>query len=86
MNNLVKLAGAAVIGASALALTTAGASAAVVCNANGTCWHTHHAYMYRPEFGVVVHPNGWRWGAGDHYTWREHRGRGYWHNGVWITF
>jgi hypothetical protein len=86
MKKLAKLAAAAVVSAGALALMTASASAAVVCNANGVCWHTHHAYTYRPEFGLVVHPDGWRWGAGDHYTWHEHHGRGYWHNGVWITF
>jgi hypothetical protein len=86
MKTFVKLAAAAVISAGALAVMTADASAAVVCNAAGVCWHTHHAYAYRPEFGLAVHPDGWRWGAADHYRWHEHHGRGYWHNGVWITF
>jgi hypothetical protein len=86
MNKLGKLAAAAVLGASAVALTATSASAYIACNANGTCWHVRNHYVYHPEFGVVVHPDGWRWGASDHYTWREHRGRGYWRNGVWITF
>jgi hypothetical protein len=86
MKKLVKLAAAAVISASALTVMTASASAAIVCNAEGECWHVRSNYAYRPEFGLVVHPNGWRWGAADHYTWREHTGRGYWHNGAWVTF
>jgi hypothetical protein len=86
MKNFAKLAAAAALSVGALAITTAAASAAVVCNAEGACWHTRAAYAYRPEFGVTVHPNNWRWGAADHYTWREHSGRGYWHNGAWITF
>ena len=76
---------AAVLGLSAVAMTAPVASAAVVCNAD-SCWHTHHSYSYRPEFGVTVHPNNWRWGANDHYSWHEHSGRGYWRNGAWITF
>jgi hypothetical protein len=86
MNKLGKLAVAAVIGAGAVALTATSASAYIACNNNGTCWHVHSKYAYHPEYGVVVHPDGWRWGAGDHYKWHEHRGRGYWHSGVWVTF
>jgi hypothetical protein len=86
MKKFAKLAAAAALSISAVAVMTASASAAVVCNAEGECWHVRNNYAYRPEFGLVVHPDGWRWGAGDHYVWREHRGRGYWHNGVWVTF
>jgi hypothetical protein len=49
------------------------ASAAVVCSGS-VCWHTPSAYEYPPEAGVVVHPNEWRWGPGEHFTWREHEG------------
>lgn len=62
------------------------ASASVVCNGEGQCWHAHRSYSYLPAYGVVVHPDGWKWGAGEHYVWREHRGRGYWRNGVWVGF
>lgn len=86
MKTFAKLAVAAAISTAAVVAMTADASAAVACNAEGECWHVNRSYAYRPEFGVVVHPNGWRWGATDHYTWREHTGRGYWHNGVWVTF
>jgi hypothetical protein len=75
---------AAVAAISAASITAA--SASVVCNGEGECWHTHRNYVYHPEFGVTVHPDGWAWGAGEHYAWREHRGRGYWHNGVWVRF
>ena len=61
-------------------------SAAVVCSGDGQCWHTHRDYSYRPAYGVVVHPDGWKWGAGEHYAWHEHPGRGYWRHGVWVRF
>jgi hypothetical protein len=80
------LAAAALFGVGALTLAATDASAAIVCNGEGFCWHVRHAYRYHPEFGVVVHPNNWRWGSGDHYVWHEHRGRGYWRNGAWIAF
>lgn len=86
MKTFAKIAAVAIISTAAVVAVTADASAAIACNGEGQCWHVHRSYAYRPEFGVVVHPNNWRWGATDHYTWREHTGRGYWHNGVWVTF
>ena len=86
MKQTTKFAAAALLGLSALSFTATAASAAVVCNAEGACWHARRAYAYKPEYGVVVHPDNWRWGERDHYTWREHAGRGYWHNGAWVRF
>jgi hypothetical protein len=86
MNTMTKFAAAALIAVSGLAISATAASAAVVCNAEGACWHTKRAYTYHPEYRVVVHPNNWRWGDKDHYSWREHAGRGYWRNGVWVRF
>ena len=86
MKSLSKIAAAAALAASALAISATAASAEIVCNNEGECWHTHRHYEYRPEFGITVHPNGWVWGAGDRYRWHEHHGRGYWHNGIWVTF
>ncbi|HEX4097805.1 MAG TPA: hypothetical protein VHX64_13845 [Caulobacteraceae bacterium] len=79
---------AATVAAAGLALSATSASAYIACNAEGACWHVHRqaAYNYDPGFGIVVHPDTWRWGATDHYTWREHHGRGYWRKGVWVTF
>ena len=81
-----KMAAAALLSLGALTATAATASAAIVCNSEGFCWHVRHPYAYRPEFGIVVHPNSWRWHHGGHYVWREHRGRGYWRHGAWVTF
>jgi hypothetical protein len=86
MKPLTKLAASATLGLLALSLGATAASAAIACNAEGACWHVRRAYAYRPEFGVVVHPNNWHWGRDEHYKWREHAGRGYWHNGVWVRF
>jgi hypothetical protein len=81
-----KLAAAALIGLGALTVASTGASAAIVCNGAGECWHVRGHYHYHAEWGLAVHPNSWRWHHGDHYVWREHRGRGYWRDGAWVAF
>jgi hypothetical protein len=87
MKNLLKKgAVSALLGMSAVALLSTTASAAIACNGEGECWHVKKAYTYHPDFGVVVHPDNWRWGPNEHYVWREHEGRGYWRGGVWIKF
>ena len=86
MKRFAKLTVSALFAASALALTATSAAAYIACNGEGQCWHVHRQYVYHPEYGVVVHSNDWRWGQGERYEWREHRGRGYWHSGVWVRF
>jgi hypothetical protein len=80
------LATAAFVFAGVLAVNTTGASAAIVCNDEGDCWHTRSRVEYRPEFRLHVYPDSWKWHEHEKYRWREHTGRGYWRNGVWITF
>jgi hypothetical protein len=70
--------------AGALVLTAGNASAAVVCNDDGDCWHVQGRPDYKPELRLHIHPNNWKWSQSDHYKWREHAGRGYWRGGVWI--
>ncbi len=84
----MKTAVAAAIVAGGLAVSATGASAYVACNGAGECWHVHrHAnYNYRPDWGVVVHPDNWRWSRAEHYRWHDHAGRGYWRDGVWVRF
>jgi hypothetical protein len=87
MKSYVKLAAAAVFGAGALALTATSASAYIVCNGEGDCWHQKGHYDYHPEWGIVEHPDGWAWGPNDHFRWvHDHRGRGYYKGGIWIHF
>jgi hypothetical protein len=86
MKKYIKLAAAAFLATGTLALTATSAAAYIVCNAEGECWHVHRHYVYHPEFGLVVHPDGWVWGPTEHFAWREHTGRGYWHSGVWVKF
>jgi hypothetical protein len=87
MKNIIKTTAlAAMLGAGAFFATSGAASAYVVCNGEGECWHTHDQYTYPNGFGVTVHDDSWRWGDADHYRWHEHDGRGYWHNGLWVTF
>ena len=79
---------AACVAACALAFTATAASAEIVCNDEGDCWHIKTRHAYRPEFRVEIHPDNWKWEEREHkrYRWREHEGRGYWRNGVWIQF
>jgi hypothetical protein len=80
--------GIAILGmVGALAFNVTGATAAIVCNENGDCWHAKEKYDYKPEFGVRVYGDDWKWSDNDKYRWREHEGRGYWgRKGVWIEF
>jgi len=86
MKTTHKAAAAAVLALGAWAVSAPAASAAIACNGEGQCWHVRHAYTYAPGYGVVVHPDGWRWGPTEHFAWREHTGRGYWRGGVWVKF
>jgi hypothetical protein len=69
-----------------LALSSTSTSARIVCNADGDCWHVHQDYTYQPERGLTVHPDHWKWTDGEHFSWREHNGRGYWKGGNWEEF
>ena len=75
---------AAAIGAAAVMASTLSASAAIVCQGN-VCWHTHEAYDFPHEAGVVVHEDDWHWGPHEKFRFREHEGRGYWRGGRWIV-
>jgi hypothetical protein len=75
-----------IAGAGALVALAAPASAYIACNGAGDCWHTRDHYTYQPTFGITVHPNDWKWRDSDHYRWHEHAGRGYWRDGLWVTF
>ena len=80
------IAGGALVGAA----TTA--SADVACNRYGECWHVSDRYDYPPTLGIRFHTD--RWGYSHrhygYYHWRRDHDRdddrGYWRNGVWITF
>ena len=81
------LATAILLATGALALSAAGASAEIACNDEGECWHIKgKADFYKPEHGIHIHPDSWKWGEKEHFKWREHEGegRGYWKSGVWI--
>ena len=73
--------------ASAAALFVAGtsASAAVVCNDDGDCWHVKGHAKYKPEMKLHIYGDDWKWNDHDKHRWREHEGHGYWRSGVWIN-
>jgi hypothetical protein len=88
----VQLASAAVLIATgfAAAIPTA-ASAAVVCNRDGDCWHSDRNYRYPREMPLERHPDHWyfhqNWSESRDRHWRDyHEGRGYYRGGVWVTF
>ena len=74
-----------------LAASTVAASAYIVCDRDGDdCWHSDRRYQ-PPGIRFDFHPDDWyfhRTWEGDRRHWRGdyHEGRGYWRNGVWITF
>jgi hypothetical protein len=78
------LTNALVVGAGALTLIATAASAAVVCNDEGDCWHVRGRPEYKPELRLQIHPDNWTWSSSEHRRWREHEGHGYWHGGRWI--
>ena len=79
----------AAAGVGALVALAAPASAYIACNRWGDCWHTESRYT-RPGITFEYHPDDWyfhRSWTGRRHHWRDyHDGRGYWRNGVWITF
>ena len=79
---------AAVLGMGCVALSATAASARVVCNADGDCWHTDRVYN-APGVHFTTHPDDWYfhqdWERDHDHHWRGyHEGRGYWRGGVWI--
>ena len=58
-----RLAMAALLAAGALALAATSASADFACNDEGECWHIKgKAEFYKPEHGIHIHPDNWKWG------------------------
>ena len=63
---------------------TGSASARVVCNADGDCWHSQTTEVYPPALGLTIHEsNDWKWAEGEKHHWREHEGKGYWKGDKW---
>jgi hypothetical protein len=85
MRTIAKMLATAALAAAPLAMYSGSASAAIVCNGD-TCWHTHQAYDYPRDAHIVVHEDNWHWGPKEHYTFREHEGRGYWRGGAWTEW
>jgi hypothetical protein len=79
--------GAAILfGVLGVAASSGSASAYVICNGEGDCWHSDRRESI-PGVNLEIHPDDWyfhqEWGR--FHRFREyHDGRGYWHNGVWV--
>ena len=82
---LITALASATIGAALLAGSAVSASAAIACTGN-VCWHAQETYTYPPESKVIVHEDNWRWGPNEHFTFREHEGRGYWRGDSWTEW
>lgn len=89
MKVLRTIAASSLFGAGLLLASANSASAYVVCNRWGECWHTEHRYRYAPRLHIRFYDDDWytRHHWRHRYRWRDaHEGRGYWRNGVWISF
>jgi len=78
------------LAAFALVATTSASQAYITCNHEGDCWHTER-HVAVPGVTFSYHPDDWyfhrHWDSEREHHWREaHEGRGYWRNGVWVTF
>jgi hypothetical protein len=83
---LLIAAGALTLGAGVTTMSAGEASAAIVCNRDGDCWKVRGKPRYKPEFGLRIYSDDWRWRRGENYRWRKSgRGHGYYRDGVWIT-
>jgi hypothetical protein len=68
-------------------LTATSASADVVCNRAGECWHTGDQYNYPVGVGIRFHSDDWGRRHHRDYHWRRDRDeRGYYRDGLWIRF
>ncbi len=77
MKSLSTVLVSAALGASMLAFSSLSAAAAIACSGN-VCWHSHERLDYPPKAHITIHEDNWRWGPIEHYSFREHEGRGYW--------
>ena len=90
-NLLINVTIGALMSIGALAASAGSASAYVVCNHDGDCWHVDTRYRY-PGTGYVYHPDDWYFhrdwdnDKDDHWRSQYHKERGYWRGGVWVTF
>jgi hypothetical protein len=75
---------AAVMASTAVVST---ASADVACNRAGECWHVRDHLNYPGGVGITFHADNWANAHHRYYHWRQDRfDRGYYRNGVWVTF
>jgi hypothetical protein len=95
MNNLKSLlkasALAAIVAAGATIALSSAASAEIVCNRDGDCWHTAQRYTeYPTTLGVQFYSDDWRDAhrADTHYHWRDDPkdDHGYYEGSEWHAF
>ena len=60
----------------------------MVCNRYHECWTVREHFVYPRRAHVIYHDDAWRAAHLRNWRWREERAehRGYWRNGIWITF
>jgi len=86
MDTRTKLVVSTFSGLALLGMSSLSVSARIVCNEDGDCWHVQEEYAFPPGVHIDIHPDNWRWKEGEHFTWKEHPGRGYWRHDEWRGF
>jgi hypothetical protein len=77
--------------AAGLALALGPASARIVCNREGDCWHSDDSHArYSNDVHAQYHPDDWyfhqHWDTDRQHHYRDyHEGRGYYRNGEWVN-
>jgi hypothetical protein len=82
---------AALMALGGVAAISTSASAYIVCNREGDCWHAdrrEHPRGLRFNYHSDDYYFHRRWEDDREHRWRgeNHEGRGYWRNGVWLSF
>jgi hypothetical protein len=80
MNIRGKLIATTLAGFAMAGFSSISASARIVCNTGGDCWHVHDEYTYPPAGGIIILKQG------AHYSWCQDPGSGYRSGGQWERF
>lgn len=89
-NTLLGVSASFAIGALALVVAVAPASARMVCNGNGDCWHSDDSHArYSADVHAQYHPDDWyfhqNWNTDKEHHYRDyHEGHGYYKGGAWV--
>ena len=88
---LLAVATSAALGALGMVVAAQPATARMVCNSDGDCWHTDDSHArYSNDVHAQYHPDDWyfhqHWDSDREHHYRDyHDGPGYYRHGAWVS-